>query len=427
MSSSQVRSKFTEPLLKRLNRDMRTPIQDQKGQLLVLDNVKELQDLLARMLPGRKYKKSSLIRALKAARKKAAALERQVPKRRRTRIINRLPQVLPETKFRHGVNVFVVQNFYSSIDTIKKTIFEVLVKEGVLSESESSEVAPHLHKGHGAEGNAVIQSKIASTFAGLSQSQLAMVKQGLDSFGMQADFKDDAENIKKLLTVHDQVVTKRGNLKAQYFSIVSFQDGAANLEEGQEEGRLRRSYENFLKDASEYIPDLQGSSTMKEKVIAYLGHEFTQKNPNVKVKFKKAELKSSGKSEARAPSKKPKIRMSRASRNVRIKTKGVGSTPFHLFLSMNARLPEVVAKNMRKPGLEYQSGRFAKSVKITDVMLTPKGFPSVGYTYMLYPYQTFEPGFAQGNLEKDPRTLIDRSIREIAAQFAMGRFYTRRV
>ena len=29
--------------------------------------------------------------------------------------------------------------------------------------------------------------------------------------------------------------------------------------------------------------------------------------------------------------------------------------------------------------------------------------------------------------ERDPRKLIERSIREIAAQFAIGRFYTRRV
>jgi len=33
----------------------------------------------------------------------------------------------------------------------------------------------------------------------------------------------------------------------------------------------------------------------------------------------------------------------------------------------------------------------------------------------------------QGSIERDPRRLIDKSIREIAAQFAIGRFYTRRL
>jgi len=29
--------------------------------------------------------------------------------------------------------------------------------------------------------------------------------------------------------------------------------------------------------------------------------------------------------------------------------------------------------------------------------------------------------------DRDPRTLIDKSIREVMAEFAIGRFYTRRV
>jgi hypothetical protein len=46
---------------------------------------------------------------------------------------------------------------------------------------------------------------------------------------------------------------------------------------------------------------------------------------------------------------------------------------------------------------------------------------------MKNPYQTFEQGYRQGSEERDPRRLIDKSIRELATQFAIGRFYTRRV
>jgi len=109
--------------------------------------------------------------------------------------------------------------------------------------------------------------------------------------------------------------------------------------------------------------------------------------------------------------------------------KKVSSTSFSqtkLYAALNAKINATVAKNMGEPALEYQTGRFASSVKITDVSVTPQGFPSVGYTYQLYPYQTFEPGFAQGDVDRDPRKLIDRSIREIAAQMIMGRLYTRR-
>jgi len=94
---------------------------------------------------------------------------------------------------------------------------------------------------------------------------------------------------------------------------------------------------------------------------------------------------------------------------------------------INQKLPVTVAKNMGLPALRYRTGRFAGSVRVTDVTRTSKGFPSIGYTYQRNPYQTFEPGYAQGTQDRDPRKLIDRSIREIAAQLLVGRFYTRRV
>lgn len=94
---------------------------------------------------------------------------------------------------------------------------------------------------------------------------------------------------------------------------------------------------------------------------------------------------------------------------------------------INARLSMTVIKNMGTPALENRTGRFARSVQVTDVTQTSKGFPSIGYTYQKYPYQTFEPGFKQGSTQRDPRTLIDRSIREIASELLVGRFYTRRV
>ena len=96
-------------------------------------------------------------------------------------------------------------------------------------------------------------------------------------------------------------------------------------------------------------------------------------------------------------------------------------------LEMNKRLPAVIKKNMQSPALNYRSGRFASSVEVVDVNKTPQGFYSFGYTYDKFPYQTFEPGYAQGDVDRDPRRLIDKSMREIAVDFAIGRFYTRRL
>ena len=101
-----------------------------------------------------------------------------------------------------------------------------------------------------------------------------------------------------------------------------------------------------------------------------------------------------------------------------------------LMAILNSKLPQTVARNMGPPGLENQTGRFASSVRVTDVSRTAQGFPSVGYDYRRNPYQVFETGSGRApwaTPDRDPRKLIDASIREIAAQFAIGRFYTRRI
>ena len=104
-------------------------------------------------------------------------------------------------------------------------------------------------------------------------------------------------------------------------------------------------------------------------------------------------------------------------------------SPLRLIGILNKELPKTVRGNMISPALVNRTGRFANSVRITDVVQTPKGYPSIGYTYARSPYEVFEMG--SGNVratpERDPRKIIDQSIREIAAQFAIGRFYTRRV
>ena len=97
---------------------------------------------------------------------------------------------------------------------------------------------------------------------------------------------------------------------------------------------------------------------------------------------------------------------------------------------INAKLPQTVAKNMGPPALENRTGRFASSVHITDVSRTAQGYPSIGYNYQRNPYQVFEMSHGDprwATPDRDPRKLIDSSIREIAAQLAIGRFYTRRI
>lgn len=103
---------------------------------------------------------------------------------------------------------------------------------------------------------------------------------------------------------------------------------------------------------------------------------------------------------------------------------------FSIMAMINQKLPRVLEKNMNYPRLENRTGRFLRSVRLTDVAQTRQGFVSFGYTYQTNPYEVFEVGRGRApwaTNDRDPRKLIDASIREVAAEMALGRFYTRRV
>lgn len=86
---------------------------------------------------------------------------------------------------------------------------------------------------------------------------------------------------------------------------------------------------------------------------------------------------------------------------------------------LNQRLPEIVRSNMGQNGrLHNRTGRFAESTEIVDI----GDNMVISYTYQLAPYKVFE---RQGS--RDPRDLIDISIRELAAGIIRERFTTRRI
>lgn len=86
---------------------------------------------------------------------------------------------------------------------------------------------------------------------------------------------------------------------------------------------------------------------------------------------------------------------------------------------INQKLPAVIRSYMGKEDrLVNRTGRFSESAYVLDVD------PDLGitYSYMKYPYSVFE---SQG--PRDPRPLIERSIREIATEIVRAKFNMRRV
>ena len=85
-------------------------------------------------------------------------------------------------------------------------------------------------------------------------------------------------------------------------------------------------------------------------------------------------------------------------------------------------LPAEVRRNMGTDGrLHNRTGRFSNSARLLNLRETAGGI-SGEYTYQKFPYQTFEPGFAQGKARWDPRKLITMSIRELALRHTETRF-----
>ena len=181
--------------------------------------------------------------------------------------------------------------------------------------------------------------------------------------------------------------------------------------------QLKKAIERL--ENSTPIKGLKGSDSIEElkvKQATYLVMEKFKKKKNIKTS-KTVKPKLTKRKGVITPKKK------------KSKKKGVAGTPLQLIGLINKELPRTVQENMGVPRLVNRTGRFARSVRVTDIVQTPQGFPSIGYTYDREPYGVFEDGGGAApwaNGHRDPRKLINRSIREIAAQFAIGRFYTRR-
>ncbi len=93
---------------------------------------------------------------------------------------------------------------------------------------------------------------------------------------------------------------------------------------------------------------------------------------------------------------------------------------------INKRLPAEVRRNMGRPALINQTGRFSSSVKLDELRRTPAGISGT-YSYLLSPYETFEnTGVRRWPLGYNPKPLIAKSIRKLALQYTEEKFVSLR-
>jgi hypothetical protein len=98
-----------------------------------------------------------------------------------------------------------------------------------------------------------------------------------------------------------------------------------------------------------------------------------------------------------------------------------GTDLISLLALFNGKLREAIVRNMGTGSstnvLNYRTGRFADSAKIQRLTESRQGMITAFYSYMRNPYGTFSAGGAQENPKsRDPKLLIAKSIRDIAAE-----------
>jgi len=442
MSTSSFKKNFSNKLLERLEVEMRKKVERQKGQLLIIPGPDQLKkaviDTFGQDVEITTSQYSSAIEKARAEAEEQAKRFETNNHLRYVAVVAKLPDLGLPSSYVLGKNMFIVSSFSYSIGRIKSKMLQHFTDNGILTEDQKKRLSKNIHKGHGVKGSAVSQVQIASAISVIPLENKNELSMAFSAFAKKANLpKDIRIEIDKLFINHEQIVTKEGKLVDNYVSNVVFQVGKENIgKDAAFEKSVKKAFRDFATEYKNNLINEEGSSTLKQKITR---HMLESLGSGKALKIRSKDMKASKKTKHTTTTKGNKQKVASAkvvaggaikkvakNRKTQAKTKDTGFSQVKLYAALNMKINSVVAKNMGEPGLQYQTGRFAGGVKITDVSKTPQGFASIGYTYQKYPYQTFEPGFAQGSVERDPRKLIEGSIREIAAQMVTGRLYTRR-
>ena len=220
-------------------------------------------------------------------------------------------------------------------------------------------------------------------------------------------------------------------------ALINSQQGGGIKEQG-----AKANLDAAIKSLKPFILATEGSDSLltgrRKKIIKEIVKPFKNKkgikvkHENIKIKNNKSKVnlvKEPGKTVIEKGA--PLSIMGKKAVKRQEKRKGTtsGMSLANILGVLNNQLPKTVASNMGSPRLENQTGRFAQSVRAVDVTRTAQGFPSIGYTYMKERYGPYEStsGSRFADVDRDPRPLIDQSIREIVIGFGLGRLYTRRL
>jgi hypothetical protein len=176
------------------------------------------------------------------------------------------------------------------------------------------------------------------------------------------------------------------------------------------------------------LSKIPGSDTLEQDVVSVISNSMLV---TLGAKNKIKPLKPHEPVIGKANTKRSKVRAKVSSRDTSLPKKSKsGSVPLKPTVSgtnllslqnlINQQLQDVVSANMgdgnSRNVLNYRTGRLASSAKVESLSESRAGMITAFYSYMKNPYATFSDGGKQSSpRSRDPKLLISKSIREIAA------------
>lgn len=449
MSSRALRV-MASRMLNQLDRsDMRQRVEGVKGQLFVFDEDTFKNTVTGYFLDEGFIEEEALKQASYLTdefNRRLLNAEKNIPRAWKKRLDIARQEVIEKGR---GHNKIYEVTSYRTVQTIKTHIgklFEEIVGRpesrfritGKITKEKSSVKSEGFHIGHGELGTPVQATKATAAKSNL-QNNRSLYRYTAYKELKQAILQYEEDLILELNVGGEQLVTATGLFHKKYTPILTAQFASSNaidaIDEKSAFSVLRKEVERIRND----LLHQEGSATLYAAIESVLLYNVTKEIKKGKLKSKnkpKSSVKSKSdsgpvRSKKKVKSKVPIITGSGAPRKpTKKKKKEKQVNRLSLLAILNQKLPRTIQKYMVFPALVYRTGRFADSVKALRIQKNIKGPPTIVYKYQMDPYQVFEPTlgrFPWNTPERDPKKLIDKSIREIAEKYMAERFFTRRL
>jgi hypothetical protein len=343
-----------------------------------------------------------------------------------------------------AIRTFVSENITSD-PRLENTIFGQRIKsqKPVLNRAKKptgdvvTEYASNLELGHIASagtGEEYLTSPFAQKLLGLMDygeinGNTMLAKYAEEALNKVYSIQADAEYAFKNTT--PEVLQGIENTFGKLYVVVTLHTFDVNQAFSTEEAEIFRELERKIAMlasrplVSNYMKNMVSSNTMLEDIeeaivsILRTGKSNLKKHTTKQGKTAKKQVNNNKQTLPKGPS-------------VSGKTKAPKQTPqssvnlISLQNLLNAQLQDVISANMgdgsRRDLLNYRTGRFASTAEVKRLSISREGMITAFYDYMRNPYGTFSTGGRQEYpRSRDPKLLISKSIRQIAAEVLNNR------